>query len=90
MENTNSAVIIILLVLVGTLMAVIRSKTLKKQLMESQKGTLAAIENAKNEMAELTSKGKEHHDIAKQTMVELQEIKRFLVEIKREVESKSK
>ena len=90
MNNVNPAVIILLLVMVGALLVALRAMTLKRQLMAAQKGTLDQMAKTQEDVADFTSKGKEHHDITKQILAELQEIKRNLAEMKTSVNDRSK
>lgn len=90
MNNLNPAVVIVLLVLIGAGIAAARARVLRKQLQESQRGTLDQMDRTQKEMADLAAKGKEHHEIAKQTLSELQEIKRYLAEMKRTLDERLK
>ena len=87
MENVNPVILIALLVLVGALIAAFRGRTLRKQLIESQK---SAVDQMASSAAKAVATDKEHHEIAKQTLIEMQEIKRSLLEIKDNLDEKMK
>lgn len=82
MDGLDSTLPMVILLLSITAAATRHARALRKQLMEFQKSTMDQSDRTARKLAALTAESNDHQETARQTLAELQEIRRDLAEIK--------